>query len=447
MGNPEIKILRDELAKAFAQISNQQKIINQLTENMKKSQAINTEMILKIQELAGKLAFYENPHSPSSVNNIPTRQKKANRTKKNSSSPSKKAGAKIGHVGVSNTRKSDYTKIHKPKKCAKCGSKDITDTKILTKMTIDIPHIPKTEYTNNIIHQCICKCGYITTPQVGIDGTSIGKNLMTVILSLQKQNNSLNSIKEIVNLTDASLCKKTIQNALFAVGKTLESDVELWMKNINKSKYLKFDETTYTMYNKQGYVWTCISDNEVFYHADKSRAAAVLDLHFPYWDIPITVDGYAAYNRFKTIQRCWSHILRDAEFESVDESKTILYEKLRLLYHNAKQISLQPDAHVHYDSSVISCMAIANTYKNLNCKFGDKLARATPNLFTFLKYPGMEPTNNESERMLRKVVISRKIRQRLVTEMGMKIFGILMSCFMTWQKRGTSIPEEVLKLY
>ncbi len=115
MGNPEIKILRDELAKAFAQISNQQKTINQLTEDMKKSQAINTEMILKIQELAEKLAFYENPHSPSSVNNIPTRQKKAGRTKKNSSSPSKKAGAKIGHVGVSNTRKSDHTKIHKQK--------------------------------------------------------------------------------------------------------------------------------------------------------------------------------------------------------------------------------------------------------------------------------------------------------------------------------------------
>ena len=53
-----------------------------------------------------------------------------------------------------------------------------------------------------------------------------------------------------------------------------------------------------------GYVWTCISDDVVFYHADKSRAAAVLNLYFPYWDIPITVDGYTAYNRFKTIQRC-----------------------------------------------------------------------------------------------------------------------------------------------
>ncbi len=83
MGNPKIKILRDELAKAFAQKHNQQKIYNQLTEDMKNLQAINTEMILKIQEQTGKLAFYENPHSPSSVNNIPTRQKKVGRTKEN----------------------------------------------------------------------------------------------------------------------------------------------------------------------------------------------------------------------------------------------------------------------------------------------------------------------------------------------------------------------------
>ena len=66
---------------------------------MKKLQAIITEMILKNQEQAEKQAFYENPHSPSSVNNIPTRQKKAGRTKENSSP--KKAGAKIGRVGKS----------------------------------------------------------------------------------------------------------------------------------------------------------------------------------------------------------------------------------------------------------------------------------------------------------------------------------------------------------
>ena len=41
---------------------------------------------------------------------------------------------------------------------------------------------------------------------------------------------------------------------------------------------------------------TTSSDDAVFYHTDKSRAAAVLDLHFPYWDIPITVDDYTVYS-------------------------------------------------------------------------------------------------------------------------------------------------------
>ena len=63
-------------------------------------------------------------------------------------------------IGKQSFMSVNHTEIHKPKKCAKCGSKDITDTKILTKMLIDIINIPKTEYTNNIIHHCTCKCKY-----------------------------------------------------------------------------------------------------------------------------------------------------------------------------------------------------------------------------------------------------------------------------------------------
>ena len=142
----------------------------------------------------------------------------------------------------------NHTKMHKPKKYAKCGSKDITVTKISTKMLIDIL---ETEYTNNIIHHCTYKCGY-----------TAGRNRRNIMV----------------------------------------------MRHTTVSKQ---------------------------------------------------------FNGAR------SHILRDTEFVSNGKSKTILYEKLCLLYHNAKQISWSSVAHVHYDSSVISGMAIANTYENLNCKFGD----------------------------------------------------------------------------
>ena len=67
----------------------------------------------------------------------------------------------------------------------------------------------------------------------------------------------------------------------------------------------------------------------------------------------------------------------------------------------------------------MSCVySIAERYIDLGCSFGVKLKNAAPDLFTFVNHPGMEPTNNESERMLRKVVIHRKIRQRIVSVVG-----------------------------
>ena len=43
------------------------------------------------------------------------------------------------------------------------------------------------------------------------------------------------------------------------------------------------------------------------------------------------------------------------------------------------------------------------------------LRNTAPNLFTFVNHPGMEPTNNESERVLRSVLTRRKMRYRLAS--------------------------------
>ena len=93
----------------------------------------------------------------------------------------------------------NHTKMYKPKRCAKCGS----NYKNYAKMISWRLNIQTTSYIT----------ASADTSQVG---TSVGKNLMTVILSLQEQNYSLNSIKEIVNLTNTSLCKKTIPNIVYS---------------------------------------------------------------------------------------------------------------------------------------------------------------------------------------------------------------------------------------
>ena len=60
---------------------------------------------------------------------------------------------------------------------------------------------------------------------------------------------------------------------------------------------------------------------------------------------PATVDGYTIYDTLDTIQRCWAHILRDAEARAVKKigmeqtdcrDARILPERLKYLYHTAK---------------------------------------------------------------------------------------------------------------
>ena len=96
---------------------------------------------------------------------------------------------------------------------------------------------------------------------------------------------------------------------------------------------------------------------------------------------------------------------------------------------------------------VCRARSIAGAYAGLDDGFAVHLKNAAPDLFTFIRYPGMEPTNNESERMLRKVVIHRKIRQKLVTIGGKIMFGTIMTCLLTWDKLGLNWFEKLSEVF
>ena len=67
--------------------------------------------------------------------------------------------------------------------------------------------------------------------------------------------------------------------------------------------------------------------------------------------------------------------------------------------------------------------------------------------FKPIRHSGMDPTNNESERVLRKVVIHRKIRQKLVTAGGKAMFGTIMTCLLTWDKQGLNWFEKLSEVF
>ena len=66
-------------------------------------------------------------------------------------------------------------------------------------------------------------------------------------------------------------------------------------------------------------------------------------------------------------------------------------------------------------------------------------------MFMFVNHPGMESTNSDTERTVRRVVLSRKVRPRIVSAGGAKTFSTPMTCLMTWKRRGLNIHEALLK--
>ena len=57
-------------------------------------------------------------------------------------------------------------------------------------------------------------------------------------------------------------------------------------------------------------------------------------------------------------------------------------------------------------------------------------------LLTFVENPGLDPTNNACEQVMRWVVMQRRTHQRLDSPDGRRIFSVLMTCLCTWKLQG-----------
>ncbi|MGD0489759.1 MAG: transposase, partial [Syntrophorhabdales bacterium] len=67
------------------------------------------------------------------------------------------------------------------------------------------------------------------------------------------------------------------------------------------------------------------------------------------------------------------------------------------------------------------------------------------NLFTFLRYPGVQPTNNQAEQSIRFLVIFRKIMFGTRSQSGLRTHSILPSLVLTALRQGRN-PREFLQI-
>jgi transposase len=236
---------------------------------------------------------------------------------------------------------------------------------------------------------------------------------------------------------------------------------------IRVSDVVHADETSWRSDGVGHYVWFAGNENLAFFHLDRHRSAEVARTIFGE-DFRGTLvrDRYSAYNGIGVDwQACIAHITTKA--------KEIKGEHA-LLPNNEKDTPTGPFC----DRLMDLCSRLCDTGQML--KAGDILWKRTAKiekrfirelnaickqplhfkpaetlrtylagpeqrfLFTFLRRPGVPPTNNHAEQSLRHLVIFRKICFGTRSQTGLKTHSILPSLVQTARKQGVH-PREFLQ--
>ena len=99
------------------------------------------------------------------------------------------------------------------------------------------------------------------------------------------------------------------------------------LEELKKARYIQLDETPFKYRKRKAYVWV-IGVCMILALSGRS-CNDILPFVKDLLDKPVTVDGYSVYvSLFHTRQRCWAHILRDAEGVCISNPKIFHYRAL-----------------------------------------------------------------------------------------------------------------------
>ncbi len=256
----------------------------------------------------------------------------------------------------------------------------------------------------------------------------------------------------------APMSTATVQALVWEAGAKLGGEYAAILARIRAAPTVYADETSFWVGGARWWLWTFTTVTDTLLVLRPSRGEGVvreaLGDGFP--GKVIVCDGHGAYPHPElgwVLQRCWAHLLRMARAAEEEEPRGAgLYEELAALYRWLTEEFDRDGRRTHRrrlhrigrrELGRLVRRYEASAWTPLK-KVGVYLRNGWGSWLTFLKRPGVEPTNNRGERSLREAVVIRKIVGTLRKARGAEVFARLMSVLGTWKLQG---KDPAGKLY
>jgi transposase len=227
-------------------------------------------------------------------------------------------------------------------------------------------------------------------------------------------------------LLNIKIALGSVQNLLEGTSEALESIDKELKEALAKEPVLNADETGW----RDRWLWIFVASTFIYFQAAKSRSSQVLvEVLGDVYQGILCVDRWGAYTKYHKglFQICWAHLKRDflgilkiGEAAQSEEALVFaqtmerLRKKIMAVWHLFKEGQISRAELIKKTKSARKALKRCLTqYRHSEEKcvqtLANQLFKRFDDLFTFIFYEGVEPTNNIAERGIRPAVQWRKI--------------------------------------
>jgi transposase len=453
-------LTKDELLSRFLQLEKRVEETERENERLREQLQEKDE---RIEELEARLRKYENPHTPpskrrSATDESPTDQDdEDDDVRTDGGTPGRKEGHDPEWRAVDDLDEEIEITCEC---CPECGEGFDESEGISPRLVEEIPdpQPPTVTQYNRHCYECD-SCGTQTVashpdcPDEGQFGVNV---IAQAALSRYEYRLTYRKIADrFEQLHELTLSGASAWHATERAARAGRCEYEQIRQQIQDADVVYVDETGVKCDGEQAWIWTFRTSEYTLYAVRESRGhdvpAEVLGEDFAG---TVVCDGWTAYPAFSdNLQRCWAHILREAEDVAADHGTAKpIHGYLKQMYvglqswletdpTDRQRTQMHRVAQNGLESLVEPSVADGPVATLLG-----KIEGGMDHWLTFVGEPAVAPTNNAAENALREPVVLRKIIGTLRNDRGMFVHETVLSLLATWRQQGRSPYEELKRV-
>jgi transposase len=288
-----------------------------------------------------------------------------------------------------------------------------------------------------------------------------GPNLeATVVFYKQTQHLSYERLVETMReLHGVILSEGTVAAILQRAGEKAAPVAEVIKEQVIQGEVVRSDETSARVKARNWWQWVFLSENGVYHTIKPTRSAAEIEEVMGELTVKVWVsDCFSAQLKApaEVFQLCLAHQLRDLQKVIDGSPKELWAQATQKLFRDAIHLrnrfntgEMKPAGFLRRVSQIenqLDRLLEEELTNEAARKLQTRFSTHRDKLLTFLNYPAVPPTNNESEQALRGSVIHRKVTNGFRSEWGAKTYAALQTIIATAKQKGEQTFQTLAAL-